>query len=491
MYTLSTNPILLTLFHLHLITAQSTETLGLIQETRKVTVSSSLVHQQVGVLVPVTHTMEDYQTILDKINTTVQGILDIPAIQSGTQYYSSFEDAILEVINIQIAIPAILKNILKHKQAGVPLSTVPACTIPWKNYNPSELNDVYVKITIFSTPVTKDATVDKYKADPNLYYEAHDALEKIKETLDDYYYIISDRATLLDNLLNKKVHSEVIKGIETRGCITPGNYEEISVSNCLVYSAGIFCTIDTKIPGKQQVYTLYSPIVYNNFRVSTVYNDNFLVKTEQDKWAVLQCELDKDDTLDVFDICDIIPYNNECSKAFATKDFNLYYNNCNFTRTTDIEDIDTELGYLVQKRYDTVKLTTSVNTETVEIVRKDPPYLIQTSKTIEFKKGEKLHIIKPKSKIHDEKVIYPWLTEANVNSLERMLDTEEILENIDYGLYVDIALIVIMSIIVPSVGFLVKMYVQYGPNKSPEYLSHKYKTSQNLKDNRKLTNIVR
>ena len=117
--------ILVLLLKLNLILAQPSETLGLLQETRQVTISTSLIHQQVGVLVPVTHTMEEYQIILDKINTTVQGILDIPAIQSGTQYYTSFEDAILEVINIQIAIPAILKNILKHKQAGVPLPTVP------------------------------------------------------------------------------------------------------------------------------------------------------------------------------------------------------------------------------------------------------------------------------------------------------------------------------------------------------------------------------
>ena len=483
--------ILVLLLKLNLILAQPSETLGLLQETRQVTISTSLIHQQVGVLVPVTHTMEEYQVILDKINTTVQGVLDIPAIQSGTQYYTSFEDAILEVINIQIAIPAILKNILKHKQAGVSLPTVPACTIPWKNYNPSELNDVDIKITIFATPVSKDATVDKYKADPNLYYEAHDALEKIKETLDDYYYIISDRATLLDNLLNKKVHSEVIKGIETQGCVTPGNYEIVSISNCIIHSAGVFCTVDTKIPGKQQVYTLYTPIVYDNFRISTRYNDNFLVKTEQDKWAILQCELDKDDTLDVFDICDVIPYNNECSKAFATKDFNLYYHNCNFTRTTEIGDIDTDLGYLVQQKYDTVKLLTSINTETVELARKDPPYLIQTSKTIELKKGEKIHIIKPKSKIYDEKIIYPWLTESNINSLEKMLTTEEILENIDYGLYVDIALIILMSIVVPSLGFLVKMYLKYGPNKSPEYLNHKYLTSKNLKENRKITSILK
>jgi hypothetical protein len=503
-YTNTVNTInqclVLTLCNLCFITAQSTEDLGLLQKNKQITVSSSQTIQQVGLMVPIGANYADYELSMTGIKTLTDRILAIPAIANTSKYFATFSGPLDTLVNSQVMIKTTLQNIIKHKTDKPAPTLLPSCMTLWRDYSPNELKELLAKITVFASKLDYAATIAKYDADTELYFTAHSAVEQIRESLEDFEGLLVDRATLIDSLMNKKVLSEIVSGIESSSfdhnidgspqCVTPGKFETLKILTCDTNKEGILCIVEIKTVSTPQTYTLYSPVIYKDFRLTTYTDNDYIAKNTLNKWTILQCTEDQDETLDVFDICDALPYENECGQAFDSKDFNLYYKNCNFSRTHTVKDIDTDEGYLVQESYDTVQLVNSDKSGTPKILNSKQPYLIKTGKTVQLIKGKVTLEVKPKYTTTEEKVITTWLTESEINSMERTVETEEILENIDYGLYVDIILVVVMTMIVPSVGFLMKMYLKHGPKRKHDY-EHKTKTKQNLADNHKLTHLLR
>jgi hypothetical protein len=482
--------LVLTLFNLCFITAQSTEDLGLLQKTKQITVSSSQTIQQVGLMVPIGANYADYELSMTGIKTLTDRILAIPAIANTSKYFATFSEPLRHTSKFTSNHQIYFKSIIKHKNNKPALTQLPSCFTLWRDYRPDDLKELLAKLTVFSSKLEFTATIEKYDADTELYFNAHSAIEQMRESLEDFVELLVERVTLIDSLLNKKVISEIVSGIESQECVTPGNFETLKILSCDSNIEGIQCIASIKTVGTPQTYTLYSPVVYNDFRLTTYTDNDYIVKNTLNKWTILQCTEDQDETLDVFDICDALPYENECGQAFDTKDFKLYYKNCNFSRAHTVKNIDTDEGYLVQENYDTVQLVNSDNSGAPKILNAKQPYLIKTGKIIQLIEGKVTSEIKPKYTTTEEKVITTWLTESEINSMERTVETEEILENIDYGLYIDIILVVVMTIIVPSVGFLMKIYLKHGPKRKHDW-EHKTKTKQNLADNHKLTHLLR
>ena len=82
------------------------------------------------------------------------------------------------------------------------------------------------------------------------------------------------------------------------------------------------------------------------------------------------------------------------------------------------------------------------------------------------------------------------MTEANLDNLELKNTVLDILDDISYEEYIDIALIILMGIIIPIIGVLLKNRPVNTWNQNP-IEKHRRKTSKhNLKQNREMSKML-
>ena len=141
--------LVLTLFNLCFITAQTTEDLGLLQKTKQITVSSSQTLQQVGLLVPLGATYADYEASMTEIKTLTDRILAIPALANTSKYFTTFSGPLDTLVNSHTMIKTTLQSILRHKNDKPALTLLPSCITLWRDYSPNELKELVAKLSFF------------------------------------------------------------------------------------------------------------------------------------------------------------------------------------------------------------------------------------------------------------------------------------------------------------------------------------------------------
>jgi len=188
--------LVLTLFNLCFITAQNTEDLGLLQKTKQITVSSSQTIQQVGLMVPIGATYAEYETSMNDIKILTDKILAIPAIANTSKYFTTFSEPLDTLVNSQVIIKSTLKSIIKHKNNKPAPTLLPSCFTLWRDYRPDDLKELVAKLTVFTAKLDYTATIAKYDGDTELYFNAHSAVEQMRESLEDFVESLVGRVTL-------------------------------------------------------------------------------------------------------------------------------------------------------------------------------------------------------------------------------------------------------------------------------------------------------
>ena len=170
-----------------------------------------------------------------------------------------------------------------------------------------------------------------------------------------------------------------------------------------------------------------------------------------------------------------------------TQNYNDYSSNCNFTKQTPKTYTKTTTGLLVQGEDLIIRLTDPTTGDTETTIDQETPLLIQSNYIIEIEKGGSITQIKPTDQYVDKYIINSWMTEANLDNLELKNTVLDILDDISYGEYIDIALIILMGIIIPIIGVLLKNRPLSTWNQNP-IEKHRRKTSKhNLKQNREMS----
>ena len=173
-----------------------------------------------------------------------------------------------------------------------------------------------------------------------------------------------------------------------------------------------------------------------------------------------------------------------------TQDYNDYSSNCNFTKQTPKIHTKTTTGLLIQGEGLTIRLTDPTTGDTLKTIDQEIPLLIQSNYIIEIEKGGSITQVKPTDQYTDEYIINSWMTEANLDNLELKNTVLDILDNISYEEYIDIALIILMGIIIPIIGVLLKNRPVNTWNQNP-IEKHRRKTSKhNLKQNREMSKML-
>ena len=140
----------------------------------------------------------------------------------------------------------------------------------------------------------------------------------------------------------------------------------------------------------------------------------------------------------------------------SAQDYNNYSSNCNFTKQTPKTYTKTTTGLLIQGEDLTIRLTDPTTVDTVKTIDQETPLLIQSNYIIEIEKGGSITQVKPTEQYTEEYIINSWMTEANLDNLELKNTVLDILNDISYGEYIDIALIILMGLIIPIIGVLLK-----------------------------------
>ena len=82
------------------------------------------------------------------------------------------------------------------------------------------------------------------------------------------------------------------------------------------------------------------------------------------------------------------------------------------------------------------------------------------------------------------------MTEADLDNLELKNTVLDILDDISYGEYIDIALIILMGIIIPIIGVLLKNRPINTWNQNPIEKNHRKTSKHNLKQNRQVSKML-
>ena len=123
-------------------------------------------------------------------------------------------------------------------------------------------------------------------------------------------------------------------------------------------------------------------------------------------------------------------------------------------------------------------------------IDKRPPLLIQSNYLIEIEKDGSFTQITPTEKYTEEYIAESWLTEADIDNLVMKNTVYEILDDISYGEYIDIGLIIIMGIIIPIIGVLLKNRPINTWNQNSSEKHHRNKNKKNLKQNREMAKML-
>ena len=464
--------------------------LGLLHLVGPVTVSTTQLLQQVSLTVPSTHDMSDYSTILQDIKTLTDKILTIPALENTTVFYKSAGPVLTEIANDITVIENYLAIMTTYKDKTIEKLLTSNCDIFWKNLRPATLTAVSKGLIVATTNTKWKATVAEMTAAPSDYHQLQETLTKVQELLNDYAILITDRVKLLESLLNKQIGEELLTAISSRDCIKPASFESTKIIACYKHSRGISCTVEITALTEQQIYQQYTPINYRGIQITASDPDDYFVKTSDNKWGLLSCTKDDDQLLDLFDYCYLSSYDNDCSKILMTKTYSDYSSNCNFTKHTPKVYTKTTTGLLIQGEGLLIKLRDPVTNDLNKIIDKDVPLLIQTNNIVEIGKDGSTTLIKPTEQYTEEYIIDSWMTNTDLDNLELKTAVLEILDDISYGEYIDIALIILMGIIIPIIGILLKNRPISTWNQNSEE-KHRRKTSKhNLKQNREMSKML-
>ena len=464
--------------------------LGLLHLVGPVTVSTTQLLQQVSLTIPSTHDYEDYTNILTEIKTIQDKLIAIPALADGTVFYKSTGHILTEIKNDLVVIQGSLQAITTHKDKTVDKTLTSNCDIIWRNLKPATLLTLSKGIIVATTNTKWEATVTDLASYPEEYHTLYETLTKVHELLNDYAIIVTDRVRLLDLMLNKQIGDELLSAISSKDCIKLANFESTKIIACFKHSKGISCNVEITALTEQQVYQQFTPVNYRGIQLTAFDTDNYFVKTLDNKWGVLSCNHDEDLLLDLFDYCSFTPYDNDCSKILMTDDYSDYSSNCNFTKQTPRLYTKTTTGLLLQGEDLIIRLTDSTTGDTVQTVDLNTPLLIQSNNIIEIEKGGSVTKIKPTEQYVDEYIISSWMTEADLDNLELKNTVLDILDDISYGEYIDIALIILMGIIIPIIGVLLKNRPINTWNQNPIEKNHRKTSKHNLKQNRQVSKML-
>lgn len=316
-------------------------------------------------------------------------------------------------------------------------------------------------------------------------------MDRARNTLGEFRKRITDRLKIYEDLSHQKVNPDLALSLQSLPCVENANTEHITVEMCNKIGTGLYCTFQIEYLVNPRTYTWYIPVNYQGIELYGETKTDIIATTQAGRWGLLKCE-DEDLKPDIFDYCKFIEYNNDCSKEFNSAKIDKALSYCNFTRNKAAISTYTEYGYLIQGENLKIRIKDPTS-GTYQDIRDRTPVLIKTNRIITIDDEENKIVLNPAFGENNEIITYSWLSDKDIDSLEEKVKYLEFMEETDSEDLIDLILIILMGIILPVIGIIVKNQCTdmsaWEEKINMKSLKNSYKG--NLKDNKKVIRATR
>jgi hypothetical protein len=396
--------------------------LGLIHKTQEIYLARGEDKRQVEILLPVSHTLDEFKVPFNNIKSYFVKIRDIPGLASTTDHYKTVGYLLKQIENDINVLDVSLGVLCSYRDLNNEETLSGKCEITWKNYKPSYLEEYSKILQTLTTGISATSDAAYFTTNQDKLKDIKALLEQMALLVGQANKAIFDRVKIMDLLSNKKMDAEVLVGIQQKDCTLKGELENSEILSCKKTKDGLLCILEISVLTNQEKVDVYSLINYEGVQLKFE-EGNYLVKHGLN-WYGLKCEKDLNEHLDSFDICQQTKLDSDC--------INAYLDNCLFEKTEPTLSQITMEGILVQGKDLEVQLLDSLTDHRPDKISKAPPMIIVTNKIVRILKNEFEKTIHPKAQVLTEKIIDSWLTDDDISSLKNKIAIKEIL---DFGHY--------------------------------------------------------
>jgi len=318
-------------------------------------------------------------------------------------------------------------------------------------------------------------------------------MTNFREILADISELLADRIIILDTLSAGQLADEIPAVIQTKPCASSGTQEHFEVRSCDKMAEGFYCRISVTKYTDPQKFSIYTKVNFDGIEIQGSTKNQIFAKDTNLAWKLLTCRQNENseptDVLqDLYYVCQVSDYNNECSKNLEAQKIDNLVKYCNFTRNIPIPVTRTKNGILLMGKTATVRLLNTDQT-VFKTVDKPLPILISTNKIIELTMNGTVTKIHPTQLVSKEEINDIWLTDEDISKIENSLKIDELVEGMELEDWVDLVLIFLVTVILPALAVLCKKYIQtsdYWINKNLREVKIELpekRSKRNLKEN--------
>jgi hypothetical protein len=329
-------------------TSASTKTegggLGLVYNVGRIHFKKSVVNSLVGVALPATQNSSDFIDIMKRIKTELRKI-EVMDVLKDDPYKSECKPILSAIIVDLNSIQKAIMDMGRFKDTTDIEDRPYNCYLSFNEITPQDLKNIETKIKNYVSDIKQDQTVAQMSTNPEHYKTLVDNLLLMDTFVHTELAYFVDRVELMENLANGEVSSRLPFLLESVNCLQPGELQHMTINFCDKTQLGFFCKLTLNVHKIVEEYQRYIPISYHGVQFRAENTDQILLKSSSGHWETLQCE---DNTKlmesyatdeDVEDLtgCEILPYQNPCTKVLETKEYEKILKHCNFTKKGEIE----------------------------------------------------------------------------------------------------------------------------------------------------------
>lgn len=257
------------------------------------------------------------------------------------------------------------------------------------------------------------------------------------------YEGITDEMLAAMDLLTDNTYPEIMFGEITKDCnnTVKGHGEKYDVVKCRGTNKGLRCQIMITQSINLKEYTRLIPVHYHNIRITGDKDKNTLAITpEIGDFVYLDCE---EKASGDYSLCSEEKIPGHCKEKLIKGEITGIIDNCNFTEEMPQPGIIIPHGGILIQGDDLIISNNRTN------IRKPPPLIVYSPETITIRTRDEDYVFPPSIYVEKQVIVESRLSEKDIEYLLSVYKWDKIMENQDYGDYIDYLLIILEIIIFP------------------------------------------
>jgi len=471
----------------------SDSSIGLVQATNYMEVSSKKVEFPLTILMTVFNDLGYQKTLLTELKAKFEGFKTMNGIKDMPDETKA--GLILKVTAINELLSDTEKyatTVYGYKNTDIEAITSTSCAVQIKNNVDTDIfaaaNFLTASIDVLGNAFTAEQLVNGSEQLSRVLNVLQDSYHHITTLNEKIIRYIND----LESLTSGHMSPSVSAYVQQSRCVAESEMDHIKVLSCRKNIKGLVCDLEVEIYESSQKYLLYRAVNYDGVEI-TIPDEHILVKSPNNKYGLLMC---RDEPVETVNDCIFTPWSHT-SVLFSDDPVNALLLS-NFSLSPPPLPVQTyDTGVLIMNSDVFIKSKTGTSTKDVENkspmkIRFDQSTSIVTEieqTVLEFKGGNSA------TNLEIELTVY------NSTSIDLMHEKalKDALDNFDwvnimkyFGLVVQVAVLpVAFTSCSLSVFALIKSILSYRKKQRKEKLENRYNLRRNYELNKRVAKKVR